>query len=376
LAGGIAHDFNNILTAIYGYIQLATLKVGEKEIAVKNLEKANRATDRARQLVNQILTFSRQTEFEKSPVQISHIVKEALKLLRSSIPTTIEFKEDIASRRSILADPTQIHQIIMNLVTNAYHAMMKTGGTLGVSLQEVTVSESDMIAELEVVNPGKYIRLEVSDTGYGMDEATREKIFEPYFTTKEPGRGTGLGLAVVHGIVTNHQGFINVYSEPGQGTTIHVYLPMLEYEPEKAASAENEKPVGYGDERILFVDDEETIVNLANELLTFYGYKITIFQDGLQALEDFEKHPDDYDLIVTDMSMPNMNGLQLAQRVKEIRPEIPVVLCSGFSAIINKEEALEKGVTRYLQKPLAMDNVAKVIRELLDKNRKEQAPAS
>jgi signal transduction histidine kinase/CheY-like chemotaxis protein len=365
LAGGIAHDFNNILTAIYGYTQLAMMKAGDNEKITRDLTQVTNATGRATDLVKQILTFSRKTEQKKRPIQISPIVKEALKLLRSSIPTKIEIKQNITCQRNILADPTQIHQIIMNLTTNAYHSMMETGGIIGVSLEDVTIAEKGVISELEI-KPGKYVRLEVSDTGCGMDEDLKEKIFDPYFTTKETGKGTGLGLAVVHGIVTSHLGLVHVYSEVGQGTTFHVYLPIIEQKAEHYSTQAKEEPVRGGNERIMFVDDAENIVQLADEVLTLHGYKATLFTNSVQAMQDFEKHPDQYDLVITDMSMPNMTGLELSERIKEIRPDLPIILCSGYSEMIVKDNALNMGVNEYIQKPLNMDTLGRVMRKLLD----------
>jgi signal transduction histidine kinase/CheY-like chemotaxis protein len=365
LAGGIAHDFNNILTAIYGYTQLAMMKAGGDEKIIRDLTQVSNASGRATDLVKQILTFSRKTEQKKSPIQISPIVKEALKLLRSSIPTKIEIKQNINCQQNILADPTQIHQIVMNLTTNAYHAMMESGGILGVSLEDVTIDEKNLICEVEIT-PGKYVRLEVSDTGCGMDETLKEKIFDPYFTTKEVGKGTGLGLAVVHGIVTSHHGYIHLYSELDQGTTFHVYLPTIEEAAENYSLQAEAEPVQGGNERIMFIDDSETIARLASESLVLYGYKTAVFTSSVQAMESFEKHPDEYDLIVTDMSMPKMTGLELTEKIKAIRPDLPIILCSGYSEMIVKEKALAMGVNIYIQKPLAMDNLARQIRELLD----------
>ncbi|MCK4838746.1 MAG: response regulator, partial [Desulfobulbaceae bacterium] len=271
----------------------------------------------------------------------------------------------IDSQGIILADPTQVHQIVMNLATNAYHAMLETGGTLGVTLKEIIIGEKDKISEFEIT-PGKYLRLEVSDTGYGMDEETKGKIFDPYFTTKEVNKGTGLGLAVVHGIVKTHHGHIHVYSEPGQGTTFHVYLPIIEGEADSHSPQMIEEPVRGGSERIMFIDDEQNIIDLAAETLSMYGYKITKFSDGVLAMQDFEKHPDEYELVVTDMAMPHMTGLEVIHKIKEIRPNLPIILCSGYSEIINKEKSLALGISRYIQKPLIMNNLARVIRELLD----------
>lgn len=367
LAGGIAHDFNNILTAISGYTELVILKAGDNEGIANYLKRIKEATERATNLVTQILTFSRKTDHAKRPLQISFIVKEALKLLRSSIPTSIEIKQDINCQATILADPTQVHQIIMNLATNAYQAMLETGGIMGVALKEIIIGEQDKISEFEIA-PGSYLRLEVSDTGYGMDAKTKEKIFDPYFTTKEFNKGTGLGLSVVHGIVESHHGHIHVYSEPGQGTTFHVYLPIIEAEADNHAPQVIEEPARGGSERIMIIDDEQDIIDLAEETLTMYGYKITTFSDGVKAMQDFEKHPDDYELVITDMAMPNMTGLDITHKIKGIRPNLPIILCSGYSEIINKEKSLALGISRYIQKPLIMDSLARVIRELLDNN--------
>ncbi len=367
LAGGIAHDFNNILTAIYGYTQLAMMAAKDDEEMIKDLKQIDEAAKRAKALVTQILTFSRQSDPEKRPLQISLFVKEALKLLRSSIPASIEIKQNINSQGTTLADSTQIHQIIMNLATNAAHAM-ETGGILGVSVHDVTIGKNGTLSEVEIT-PGKYICIEISDTGCGIDEQTKEKIFEPYFTTKELGKGTGLGLAVVHGIITSYSGHINVSSKLGQGTTFHIYLPTLKEEPQDFSPQADEEYVRGGNERIMFIDDEENIVNLASKFLPIYGYKATTFTDVVLAIQEFEGHPDQYDLVITDMSMPKMNGLQLAQKIKKIRPAIPIILCSGYSEIIIKEKALPMGIAKYIQKPLEMDSLARNIRELLDLNK-------
>ncbi len=367
LAGGIAHDFNNILTAISGYNKLALQKAGDNDTITHDLQQVMTATARAKDLVTQILTFSRQSEDDKKPIEISPIVKEALQLVRSSFPRTIELKQRITSDGNILADPTQIHQIAMNLATNAYHAMLETGGILSVSLQEEVIIEKSLVAELEVT-PGRYICLEVSDTGCGMDKDTKEKIFDPYFTTKEVDKGTGLGLAVVHGIVTGHHGHIHVDSEPGHGTTFRIYLPMVEEEPVAYPPQTDEEPVRGGSERIMIIDDEEIIAHLASEVLRTYGYDTEIFTNGVQAMQDFEKHRDKYDLVISDMSMPYMTGLQLSQKIKEMRPDLPIILCSGYSEKLYKEKALAMGISRYIQKPLDMDNLARVIRQLLDRD--------
>jgi len=364
LAGGVAHDFNNILTAIFGNTELALMMAENDPRMSELLEGVLTAGKRARNLVTQILTFGRRTEQEKQALQFSIVIKEALKLLRSTIPTTIEIKESIQSHEKALADPTQIHQIVMNLCTNAYHSMRETGGVLAVSLKEVDLTKNDYpSAEIE---PGRYLRLEVSDTGQGMDALTKEKIFEPYFTTREAGGGTGLGLAVVHGIVKGHNGHISVYSEPGQGSTFHVYLPITKMESAKSAERTVEgRPQG-GTERIIVIDDEEVIVKYIRTALAKYGYRITAYTNGLQALQDFAKRPGDFDLVITDMTMPYMTGRELAQKLLELKPDLPIILCTGYSELINKEKAKAMGIADYLQKPVPTNSLLKTIRNVLD----------
>ena len=365
LAGGIAHDFNNILTIIYGYTELS-LDENDPEKRSQNLKQVRSGAERAKELVKQILTFSRRTEQERQPLQVALVIKEALKMLRSSIPTTIEIKQDIASNATVLADPTQIHQVIMNLCTNSYHAMRETGGTLAVSLGEIEIREED--EGYGVLVPGRYLKLEVSDTGGGISSDIQDKIFEPYFTTKKIGEGTGLGLAVVHGIVNSHNGHITVYSEPGKGTTFHVYLPLIE---EKAAELPVKDAIaahlGKG-ERILFVDDEAQIREVGYQLFSMHGYQVTTFSNGVQAWEEFQDHPGQFDLVITDMTMPYMTGAELAQKILGIRPAMPIILCTGQSELINREKALAMGVCDYLVKPVLRHDYLSAIHQALDKN--------
>ncbi len=365
LAGGIAHDFNNILSAIFGYADLAKRHIDKKKRLEGYLDEVISGANRARELVKQILTFSRKAQHEKHPVQISLIVKEALKLLRSSIPTTIEIKQNIISNNITNADSTQIHQIIMNLCTNAYYAMRETGGILGVSLTEVEIAETDMIPGIEI-KPGEYLKLEISDTGIGMNKETREKIFEPYYTTSEKGEGTGLGLAVVHGIVESHNGFIHVYSEPDQGTKFHVYLPILKQKVDIRKKEKVEEPTRGGSEHIMFVDDEEKILEIAEETLSGYGYQVTIFQNSTQALNNFMENPHHFDMVITDMTMPSMTGAELAQKIMETRRDIPVIICTGHSELINREKAINMGIAEYIEKPLVMKEVLRTIRKVFD----------
>jgi len=286
-------------------------------------------------------------------------------MLRSSIPTTIEIKQDIASTGTVLADPTQIHQVIMNLCTNAYHAMRETGGTLAVSLGEIEIrGEDEGYGELAV---GRYLKLTVSDTGCGISPEIKEKIFEPYFTTKKTGEGTGLGLAVVHGIVKSYHGHITVYSEPGRGTTFHVYLPLVEEEvAEPPATEAIADFTGHG-ERILFVDDEPLLREFTDKLFSRNGYQVTIYTNGVQALEEFQNRPDQFDLIITDMTMPYMTGAELAQKILGIRPDIPIILCTGQSELINREKALAMGICDYLHKPIVKHDFLAAVRKALDK---------
>ena len=363
LAGGIAHDFNNILNAIIGYTDLAMIREKDEEQGLHDdLLQVRQAANRATALVRQILTFSRKQQQEKTPLQISLVVKEAIKLLRSSIPSTIDIRQSIISDATVLADATQIHQLVMNLCTNAYQSMMDCGGLLRVNLKEEAIDNGSL-----QLPPGSYVTLSVSDTGCGMDQDTVPKIFEPYFTTKEVGKGTGLGLAVVHGIVQDHQGKIIVSSEPGHGTTFNVYLPIIMREAVSTA-LEVEPPVSIAHERIMVVDDEGTIVGLANQFLTQAGYRVATFNNGLEAWEALSQAPHEWDLLITDQTMPKMTGEQLATKVLTIRPDLPIILCSGYSnTTTNGEQAKITGVFTSLQKPVGrnmlLTQVAKALAE-------------
>ncbi len=367
LTGGIAHDFNNILTPIIGYAEMALEEVPLDSIYRGHLKEILNAGDRAKNLVKQILTFSSRAEQEKKPVLLEPIIREALKLLRSSIPTTIKIQESIDPdcRASILADPTQIHQIIMNLCTNAYHAMREHGGVLAVSLAEVEFDQDDQVRSLDL-QPGRYLRLEISDTGPGIEPALQERIFDPYFTTKAKDEGTGLGLSLVHGIVKAHNGHITLYSEMGRGTTFHVYLP--EIIPSFFEEDVLEEEIVGGSERILLVDDEETIVLMQKRILESLGYKVTAFLSSVETLESFKEAPGNFDLVMTDMTMPEMTGAELAVKLLDIRPDIPIILCSGFSDKINKDKAKLLGIRKYIMKPVTKKQLAVTVRNLLDEN--------
>ena len=364
LAGGIAHDFNNILTIIIGYAEILLDGVSGDDAMREDLEEVLKAGYRARGLVEQILTFSRQTDQERRPLQIAPIVKEALKLLRASIPKTVEIRENIVPESGmILADPTQIHQVLMNLCTNSAHAMREKGGRLEVGLIDVDL-DYETAAQYPDLSPGPYLRLTVSDTGHGMDRTVRERIFDPFFTTKGPGEGTGLGLAMVYGIVKSHRGEITVYSEPGKGTTFHVFLPKVEVE--SIPSPEPLVPLYQGKERILFVDDEEAVVQMGRKMLERLGYEVIISTDGREALEIFRSQPEQIDLVITDQTMPNITGAELARELMGIRPDIPIILCTGFSEVISVEEAKALGIREFVMKPFATREIAEITRHVLD----------
>lgn len=364
LAGGIAHDFNNILSAILGYSEMALEETDPQSDLHGDIQQVLQAGMRAKDLVKQILAFSRQSEKELHPVKLQSVVKEALKLIRSSIPSTIEIKDSIAHECDVvMADPTQVHQIIMNLCTNAYHAMRDTGGVLAVSLEQCVIESEDAIQHIHL-QPGKYNRLEISDTGCGISKANLERIFEPYFTTKAKGEGTGLGLAMVHGIVRSFQGDISVYSEEGKGTSFRIYLPVIE-EKEVSDSVETKEIPG-GSERILLVDDDVSLRDMLTRILTNLGYKVTAFSNSEETFNTFERSPHSFDLLLTDMTMPHMTGAELTQKALAIRPDFPVVLCTGYSESINAEKAKAIGIKGYVMKPVIKRDLANAIRSALD----------
>ena len=366
LAGGIAHDFNNILSPILIQTEMALLDLPDDSLIRLNLEDVLDAGNRARDLVRQILAFSRQGEEERTAFKVSTAVKDALKLLRATLPATIEIKQDIqADSEMILADATQIHQVLMNLCTNASQAMQARGGVLVVALEHVDLNPT-AAASIPDLEPGSYLRLRVSDTGDGMDRITQERIFDPYFTTKEKTGGTGMGLAVVHGIVRSYEGAITVESELGNGTTFWVYLPCLEREsPMKSIETE---PLPTGNERILLVDDEKAIIDAIQQMLERLGYQVVARTSGVEALEVFRLRPDSFDLLLTDQTMQGMTGEALAKKVMEIRSDIPIVLCTGFSHNINEEKAKSMGIREFIMKPVLVRELAVILRRLLDEN--------
>ncbi len=380
LAGGIAHDFNNILAAIIGYTELGLLNTSNEKKIKHSFEAVLTAGNRAKDLVKQILTFSRQTEQEKKPVKISLIIKECINMLRSSLPATIEIKQNITSDSdSVLADPTQINQVLMNLCTNAAHAMREDGGILEVSLRNISIVDSELwIADPDKpetripksgidypdIKTGPYLELSVSDTGHGIEDHDLEWVFDPYYTTKKEGEGTGLGLAVVRGIVHGHGGGITVQSEEGKGSTFHVYLPVIErvIEPK----TEEFQSLPRGSEHILFVDDEEALVDIAKQILTQLGYHVDTKTSSIEALEAFRAQPDMFDLVITDMTMPVMTGDKLAKKLLEIRGNIPIILCTGFNEKISSKKAKAMGIREFAMKPLLARDLAKTIHKVLE----------
>jgi two-component system, cell cycle sensor histidine kinase and response regulator CckA len=367
LAGGIAHDFNNILSAILGFSELAKLDLPENSTARADIDQVISSSKRATELVSQILTFSRKTDKQQQPFQPHLIVKEALQMLRATLPATISIETNIDSEGgSILSDPTSVHQIMVNLCANACHAMENEKGTIIVNLCRKQLRKEDIIES--DVSPGDFIELSVQDTGRGMDEKTMARIFEPYFTTNEKGGGSGLGLSVVHGIVKALHGFIKVESKPGKGSTFHVYIPALEKTAPIFVKNEGSSlnDVARGTERILFVDDENIIVKLNKSALEFLGYKVTGMTNSLEALAEFSAHADEYDLLITDQTMPDLSGVELSQEIQKIRPDLPIILCTGYSSILPEEKALSFGVKRYVLKPVTMRTISQIAREVLD----------
>ncbi|MCP3872312.1 MAG: response regulator, partial [Desulfobacteraceae bacterium] len=365
LAGGIAHDFNNILFPIVGHSEMLMEDIPEDSPFQENLQEIYTASLRAKGLVKQILTFSRQKRIDLKLIKIQPIIKEALKLIRSTIPTTINIKQYIKKDCGIIkADPIQIHQVVMNLATNAYQAMEKTGGDLIIRLEEVKLSKSDIVTS--DIMPGIYNFLIVSDTGKGMDKKLVEKIFDPFFTTKGKSKGTGMGLSVVHGIIKSMNGFITVYSKPDKGTEFHIYLPVVK-NPSKTQKVHQMKhPIHGGIERILLVDDENSVVIIVKQMLERLGYQVTSRTSSTEALEAFRAEPDKFDLVISDFAMPNMPGDKLASKLTKIRPNIPILLCTGFSETLTEEKAVSMGINGFLMKPVVMKDLNEKIRDILN----------
>jgi len=369
LAGGIAHDFNNILTPILGYTEMALEELSDESTLRYDIEQINSAAVRGKDLVQQILTFSRQVDFDKKPLRMDRVVTEVLKLMRSSFPSNIEIIQELDKEcGTVLADSTQMHQIVMNLCTNAYHAMMNTGGTLTVVLdkQKVGTKQPSGLAKIQ---KGTYIRLTITDTGHGMDKRTIERIFEPFFTKKEVGSGSGLGLSVVHGIVSNYQGTIVVDSEPGDGSSFTIYLPQHSetFEEEKDAPQELKKGRG----SILFVDDEKEITFMGKRMLESLGYTVEIKSDSEEALKVFKKDPDRFDLLVTDQAMPKLMGTELIGEIKQIRPELKTIIITGYQESIPANTIKQFGIADVISKPLILSEFSVLIGKVLNQDIKK-----
>jgi len=365
LAGGIAHDFNNILSPIIVNAEMAMMDIADHSPMHSQIGQILNAAMRARDLVTQILTFSRQGRQEPKPFKISLIVKEAIKLLRSTLPATIEINYKFETKSdTVLADPTQIHQVLMNLCTNAAHAMMEKRGMLEVSLTAVDINSEVLEQYIEPVPGQPYLKITVTDTGHGIRPDVLERIFEPYFTTKQVNAGTGMGLSVVHGIVKNHGGGISVASEPGKGTTFHVFLPIIEIGVTKEVKTSQDLP--RGTERILYIDDEKPMVDAIKPMLERLGYEVTARTSSIESLETFRSNPFRFDIVITDQTMPNMTGIQLARELRQIRPDILIILCTGYSEWVNEENVRQMGISAFVMKPIVMREIEKTIRNLFD----------
>jgi nitrogen-specific signal transduction histidine kinase/CheY-like chemotaxis protein len=369
LAGGIAHDFNNILAVIMGQAELMRDDLPPGDQMHKQAASIVNAADRGAELVKQILTFSRQSKSVRKPIKPGNIIKDSLSLLRSILPSTIEIHQDIrAFSTRLLADAAQIRQIVMNFGTNAAHAMREQGGMLEVKLEEIFL-DAKACKKYDDIKPGCYLELTVSDTGHGMPPEVMKRIFEPYFTTKKTGEGTGMGLAVTHGIVKSYGGDISVHSEIGKGTTFQVLLPCLRDMEKQQLEAETqlEKEIPGGTERILLVDDETELAEAAKKILEKLGYDVVGKSSSIEALSLFKKAPFQFDIIISDLTMPHLTGIQLAREIKRIRTDIPIVLLSGYDLDMTMEQINAFGVSDFMSKPIAGDKLARVVRRVLDK---------
>lgn len=367
LSSGIAHDFNNILSAILGFAELAKHKAEHGQEAKEQIGAVVSASYRAKELVQQILTFSHKTPKRPIPIMPRIIVKESLKLLRATLPSSIELCEEIsATDLKVLADPVEIQQVVINLCTNALHSMAGGRGKLQIKLTPRELDQLEL-ADKKDISPGSFIELTVCDTGSGMNRQTQERIFEPYFTTKEIGEGTGLGLSLVHVIVRECGGFIKLESAEGKGTTFHVYFPVMREDllPKKVKDEATEN-LPTGTERIMIIDDETSIIGLLSLLLEDLGYRVTPFTSSKKAMDEFAQNPLDYDLILTDLTMPDLNGSELAVKILKIKPETPIILCTGQSASVTEEQFTKLGVKKFLLKPIGINKLANTVRQLLD----------
>jgi len=363
LAGGIAHDFNNILTALVGNIYLARTDASVTPAMLEYLDNMTAATQRAADLVNQILTFSRQKKAEREPIQLNHTVLEALKLLRASLPAGIRIQTELTETPTVLANATAIHQVIMNLGTNAWHAMRPHPGVLKVDMRTME-ADADFVKLHPGLRPGGYVMLSVSDSGCGMDRATQERVFDPFFTTKAVGEGTGLGLAVVHGIMRSHEGAVTVYSQPGEGTAFHLYFPILTGKPEIVDQVIAPIPRGQG-QHILYVDDEKSLALLGRLILERLGYVVTVTTSPLEAIAAVRHNPGRFDLVITDLTMPVMDGTSLGRQLQMLQPRLRMILTTGYSGLLTTEKVREMGFLELLNKPVNARALGELVNHVL-----------
>jgi len=367
LAGGVAHDFNNILAIIVGYTEMALRDTPQSAVSHQRLKRVLTAANRAKDLIKQILAFSREGGEARSAIEIAPVIEEALKLLRATLPSTVQLRLHVlAPSATVIGNPTQLNQVVVNLCTNAAHAMRERGGILEVVLEEAELDATCAVA-YEDLQPGAYVKLTVKDTGHGMDAATLERVFDPYFTTKEAGEGSGLGLAVVRGIVKRHEGAICVQSEPEKGTVFEILFPLIRSS--KHQIKNGVQPFAGGTEHILFVDDEEPLAALGELMLTHLGYRVTTSTNSLEAIQLFRLQPEAFDLVITDYTMPHMTGAELAGEILQVRRNIPIILCTGYSDMISEETAKKLGISAFIIKPVDLQNLAQAIRGLLDKSK-------
>ena len=373
LASGIAHDFNNILGGIIGYSELALYR-DPQAIDVKTqgyLERVLEGSNRAKELVKQILRFSRSADTVTEPINLSSLLKEALLLLRSTLPTTITIEQDIKKNLgNILGESTQIHQVVMNIATNAAHSMKDGGGTLRVTLEKCTVLKAKQFMTM-TVPPGEYMKISIADTGCGMTHTVLERIFEPYFTTKKIDEGTGLGMAVVLGIVKSYKGLIEIQSEPGKGTVFEIYFPVFQGEEKKKEAPAFQLVRGNG-EQILIVDDEAYFLEFVYENLITLGYNVIAVQSSREALSEIATNPGRFDLLITDQTMPEMTGVQLIEEVRKVTDNIPVILCTGFSEVVTEESADYYGIDCFLMKPINVKDLAENVHDLFSKQERKR----
>ncbi len=370
LSGGIAHDFNNILAAIIGFTEMAVEDAPKNSLLERSMKNVLKAGLRGRDLIKQIMAFSRRTEGARERLFLTPLLKETYALLRASLPSTIEMNLAIATGDDcVLADPARLQQVLMNLATNAADAMRDTGGSLTIGLSSTTFPEGSLLPDPDM-KPGVYLKLTVKDTGTGITEEVQQRLFEPFFTTKEPGKGTGMGLAVAYGVVKNHGGAIAVQSEVGKGSTFDVYLPRAKKEAADKKEAETTSSLlPTGTERILFVDDEELIVEMASRMLGDLGYHVTVAHNGSEAWSLFLEDPSRFDLVITDQTMPDITGATLAQKMLRVRREIPVILCTGHSEVVSAEKAEGIGIAAFLMKPAVKKELAETVRMVLDRRK-------